>query len=127
MVRTGIVMILKACPDFEVVAEARDGEEAIELFRQHRPDLLLLDLRMPKIDGAGVIERLRADDAHARVIVLTTYDSAQDVHRAIEAGASRAHGTRSWWKRFATSFRDGCDGCLPSYWTGRLRSRHVPS
>jgi two-component system, NarL family, response regulator len=87
LVRTGLVMILKTCPDFEVVAEAQDGEEAIALFRQHQPDLALLDLRMPKIDGPGVIERLRGENKKARFIVLTTFDSTGDVHRALEAGA----------------------------------------
>lgn len=87
LVRTGIVMILKTCPDFEVVAEAQDGEEAIALFRQHKPDLVLLDLRMPKADGAAVIKRLRPEAGKARFIILTTFDSGTDVQRALEAGA----------------------------------------
>jgi two-component system NarL family response regulator len=87
LVRAGIVMILKTCPEFEVVAEAQDGEQAIELFRQHQPDLALLDLRMPKLDGVAVIERLSTIAGNSRFIVLTTYDSSVDVQRAMNAGA----------------------------------------
>jgi two-component system NarL family response regulator len=87
LVREGLVSLLRACPDFEVVAEAEDGEQAVDLFRQHRPDLALLDLRMPKLDGTGVIARLRREAPLARFIVLSTYDKGEDVHRALNVGA----------------------------------------
>ncbi len=69
-----------------VVAEAADGQEALELWIKHHPDVTLLDLRMPKLDGVGVIERIRRQDASARVIVLTTYDNDTEILRAIKAG-----------------------------------------
>jgi two-component system NarL family response regulator len=67
-------------------AEAADGQEAVELWIKHRPDVTLLDLRMPKLDGVGVIERIRGQDASARVIVLTTYETDTEILRAIKAG-----------------------------------------
>jgi two-component system NarL family response regulator len=87
LVRQGIVTLLKMCPELEVVAEAGDGEEAVALFREHRPDLALLDLRMPKLDGAEVIARLKPEAGSARFMVLTTYDTSADVQQAVDAGA----------------------------------------
>jgi len=69
-----------------VVAEAADGQEAADLWTEHHPDVTLLDLRMPTLDGVGVIENIRKQDASARVIVLTTYDSDTEILRAIKAG-----------------------------------------
>jgi two-component system NarL family response regulator len=69
-----------------VVAEAADGQEAVDLWTEHHPDVTLLDLRMPTLDGVGVIENIRKQDASARVIVLTTYDSDTEILRAIKAG-----------------------------------------
>src|SRR5260370_8311612 len=70
-----------------VVGEAGKGREAVELWKRHRPDVTLLDLRMPELDGVGVIKRIRADDENARIIVLTTFDGDEDIYRAIQAGA----------------------------------------
>jgi DNA-binding NarL/FixJ family response regulator len=86
LVREGIVSLLRSCPDFDVVAEAEDGEAAVLLCRALRPDLLLLDLRMPKLDGVAVIARLRKDATDTRYIVLSTYDNGEDVHRALNVG-----------------------------------------
>jgi len=69
-----------------VVAQAADGQEALDLWIRHHPDVTLLDLRMPKLDGAGAIERIRRQDASARVIVLTTYETDTEILRAIKAG-----------------------------------------
>ena len=82
----GLAAIIARQPDMMVVAQADDGEEAVELWTRHRPDVTLLDLRMPKLDGVGVIEKIRKEDATAKVIVLTTYDTDAEILRAIKAG-----------------------------------------
>lgn len=86
-VREGLSSILGRREDMNVVAEAANGRQAIELWKQHRPDVTLLDLRMPDRDGVEVIEELRRGDPGALFIVLTTYDSDRDVSRAVRAGA----------------------------------------
>lgn len=87
IVRQGIAALLSAADDVEVVAEAEDGQQAIDLFRQHRPDVALMDLRMPRVDGASAIATLRAEFPRSRFIVLTTYEGDQDVYGALQAGA----------------------------------------
>jgi len=82
----GLAAIIARQPDMVVVAEAIDGYEAVDLWTKHRPDVTLLDLRMPKLDGVGVIEKIREADISARVIVLTTYDTDSEIVRAIKAG-----------------------------------------
>ena len=72
----------------EIAGEAEDGEEALALFRRLRPDVVLMDLRMPGMDGVQAIEQIRAEAPEARILVLTTYDSDADILRAVEAGAS---------------------------------------
>jgi two-component system NarL family response regulator len=88
VVRQGIAALLQMQKDFEVVAEAGDGDSAIEAFRQHRPDVTLMDLRIPRKDGVEVIRLLRREFPASRFLVLTTYDSEDDVSRALQAGAS---------------------------------------
>lgn len=82
----GLAAIIGRQPDMMVVAEAADGQEAVDLWTEHHPDVTILDLRMPTLDGVGVIENIRKQDASARVIVLTTYDSDTEILRAIKAG-----------------------------------------
>ncbi|MEY2394604.1 MAG: hypothetical protein QOF94_949 [Acidobacteriaceae bacterium] len=82
----GLAAIIGRQPDMMVVAEAADGQEAVNLWTEYHPDVTLLDLRMPRLDGVGVIENIRKQDASARVIVLTTYDSDTEILRAIKAG-----------------------------------------
>jgi two-component system NarL family response regulator len=86
-VTAGLSSIIGLQPDMVVVAEAADGRQAVELWRQYRPDVALLDLRMPVLGGVGAIDQIRLEDASARVIVLTTFDTDNDVYRAIKAGA----------------------------------------
>jgi DNA-binding NarL/FixJ family response regulator len=74
-------------PDMMVIAEATNGREAVELWRHHRPDVALLDLRMPVLDGVGAIAEIHKADASARVIVLSTYDTDNEIYRAVKAGA----------------------------------------
>jgi two-component system NarL family response regulator len=86
-VLAGLASIIGMQPDMLVVAEAVNGRQAVELWLEHRPDVALLDLRMPKLDGIGVIDEIRQHDASARVIMLTTYDMDNEIYRAIKAGA----------------------------------------
>lgn len=87
MVLEGLVAIIGRQPDMIVVAEAANGREAVELWQKHRPDITLLDLRMPKLGGVGAIEEIRRQDVTARVIMLTTYDTDNEILRAVKAGA----------------------------------------
>jgi DNA-binding NarL/FixJ family response regulator len=88
LVRSGFRMILEARDDIEVVGEAEDGAEAVELARRLDPDVILMDVRMPKLDGVEATRRLTAAGSRARVVILTTFDLDEYVHEAIRAGAS---------------------------------------
>jgi DNA-binding NarL/FixJ family response regulator len=88
VVRDGLRGMLAGEPDLTVVGEAADGREALAAVAQHEPDVVLMDLRMPVLDGVGAITRLAAAHPHVRVIVLTTYEQDQDIVRAVEAGAT---------------------------------------
>ena len=70
-----------------VIGQAANGREAIDLWRKHRPDVVLLDLRMPELGGLDVIKQIRAADENVRIVVLTTFDGDEDIYRAIRAGA----------------------------------------
>jgi len=87
IVRAGIAAMIANEPDIEIVAEGRDGAEAVALFEAHRPDVVLMDLRMPNVDGVAAILAIRAIEPNARVIALTTYDGDADIYRALSAGA----------------------------------------
>jgi two-component system NarL family response regulator len=87
LLRTGVANIINQETDLEVVAEAANGRDAIEAFLRHRPDVVLMDLRMPEMEGVEAIRRIREIDPHARVVVLTTYDADEDIARALQAGA----------------------------------------
>ena len=88
MVRTGFRMILEAEPDLTVVGEAHDGVDAVEMVERARPDVILMDVRMPRLDGIEACARICADQRHARVMMLTTFDLEDHVHAALRAGAS---------------------------------------
>jgi len=87
LLRTGVANIINQEADLEVVAEAADGEAAVIAYQQHRPDVTLMDLRMPGMEGVEAVRRIRQFDPQARVVVLTTYDADEDIARALEAGA----------------------------------------
>jgi DNA-binding NarL/FixJ family response regulator len=87
VVRQGLVALLNVVDGLEVVGEAADGIEAIAQFRLHRPAITLIDLRLPRMGGVEVIERIRMEEPKARIIVLTTYDGDEDIYRALKAGA----------------------------------------
>ena len=87
LLRTGVANIINQEVDLQVVAEAGNGVEALEAYDRVKPDVTLLDLRMPVMEGVEVVHRLRERDPRARVIVLTTYDTDEEISRALRAGA----------------------------------------
>jgi two-component system NarL family response regulator len=87
IVRNGVSQILTEQPDIVVVAQAADGESAVALYRRERPDVSLIDLRMPALDGVQVVEQIRREHPDAVLVVLTTFDADDDVERALMAGA----------------------------------------
>jgi DNA-binding NarL/FixJ family response regulator len=86
LVRKGVASILANEPDMELVAEASDGREAVQKFHELHPDVVLMDLRMPQMDGTEATRAIRGEDPDARIIALTSYDGDQDIYRALEAG-----------------------------------------
>ncbi|HEX7150183.1 MAG TPA: response regulator transcription factor [Thermoanaerobaculia bacterium] len=87
LVRRGVAEIINHEPGLEVVAEASNGVEAVAAFESYRPDITLLDLRMPVMEGVEAVRRIRERDPLAKVVVLTTYDTDDDISRALKAGA----------------------------------------
>jgi two-component system NarL family response regulator len=87
VVRAGLRAIIDTEQDMIVVAEASDGPSAVAAFARHQPDVALIDLRMPGMDGAQVIAQIRRQVPNANIIVITTYDADEDVFRAVQAGA----------------------------------------
>ena len=85
--RDGLAALLSFYKDFELVAEAADGAQAVQLFRAHRPDVTLMDLSMPVMGGAQATETITSEFPDARIIALTTYEGDADIHRALRAGA----------------------------------------
>ncbi|MDV2996922.1 MAG: Transcriptional regulatory protein DegU [Chroococcidiopsis sp. SAG 2025] len=88
VVREGFAAILNDEPDLHVVAEATNGQIAVQLYEQHQPDVVLMDLRMPQLDGVNAIAQIRSRYPTARIIILTTYDGDEDIYRGLQAGAS---------------------------------------
>jgi DNA-binding NarL/FixJ family response regulator len=87
VVRTGIAAMIANEPDMSVIAEAPNGAAAVTLYAEHRPDVVLMDLRMPRMDGVSAIRTILSTDPDARIIALTTYDGDADIYRALDAGA----------------------------------------
>jgi two-component system NarL family response regulator len=87
VVRHGVIANLKPQGDMTVVAEAGDGVEALALIKEHLPDVVLLDLRMPRMDGLDVLMEINTAKLPSKVIIMTTFESEEDVHRAMKAGA----------------------------------------
>jgi DNA-binding NarL/FixJ family response regulator len=88
LVRSGFRLMLDVEPDIAVIAEAADGADAVEQARAHRPDVILMDIRMPRLDGIEATRRITRDGLASRVLILTTYDADEYLHDAIRAGAS---------------------------------------
>ncbi len=87
VVRQGMAAIIGTEPDLQIVGEACDGEQALAFYAKFKPDVLVLDLRMPVLDGFEVVKRLIATDPDARILVMTTYDTDEDIWRCLRAGA----------------------------------------
>ena len=87
VVRQGFVSLINTVADMEVIAEGTNGQQAIELYREHQPDVMLIDLRMPVLTGVEAIAAIRKEFSGARMIVLTTYDGDEDIYRSLQAGA----------------------------------------
>lgn len=87
LMREGIAAVIRNEPDMQMVAEASTGREAIQKFREHRPDITLMDLRLPDIGGIDAVVAIRTEFADARVIMLTTFEGDAEIRRALEAGA----------------------------------------
>lgn len=87
IMRLGVAAIINAQQDMKVCAHVGTGEEAVEMFKKHRPDITLMDLRLPRMSGLEALRVIRRIDPHARSIVLTTYEGDEDIHQAIAAGA----------------------------------------
>jgi DNA-binding NarL/FixJ family response regulator len=87
LLRKGLAIVVNAAPDMKMVAEATNGEEAVEMFQVHRPDVTLMDLQMPVLNGIEAMNRILAEFRDARIIVLTTYGGDAQVLRALRAGA----------------------------------------
>jgi DNA-binding NarL/FixJ family response regulator len=83
----GLVSLLQSAPAFSLLGQATNGLEAVEQYERHRPDVVLMDLNMPECGGVEAIGRIRRIDANARIIILTTYEGEEDVHRGLLAGA----------------------------------------
>jgi DNA-binding NarL/FixJ family response regulator len=88
IVREGIARVINRQTDMRVVASAATAEDGLELFHRHRPDLTLMDLRLPFMSGLDAIRRIRRIDSDARILVLTMYEGDEDIRRATEAGAA---------------------------------------
>jgi DNA-binding NarL/FixJ family response regulator len=87
VVRQGFVSLISTVPDMRVIAQGTNGREAVALYREHKPDVVLMDLRMPEMGGVEAIAVIRREWPGAKVIVLTTYDGDEDIYRSLQAGA----------------------------------------
>ncbi|MBV8342576.1 MAG: response regulator transcription factor, partial [Gammaproteobacteria bacterium] len=87
VVRDGLAAMVNQQADMEVVGEAGDGEEAIALYEQHRPDVMVLDLRMPKRDGVAVVQHVLETNPKACILIMTTYDGDEDIFQCLSQGA----------------------------------------
>jgi DNA-binding NarL/FixJ family response regulator len=87
VVRQGFAALINTVVDMSVIAEGTNGQQAIDLYREHKPDVMLIDLRMPVLGGVDAIAAIRREFPNARIIVLTTYDGDEDIYRSLQAGA----------------------------------------
>jgi two-component system NarL family response regulator len=87
MIRAGLSATIDPEPDMSVIASAQNGKEAVELYRQHQPDIALMDLKMPIAGGVDAIRAIRGEFPSAKIVVLSTYEGDEDIYRAMEAGA----------------------------------------
>src|SRR5262245_15550712 len=115
VVRMGLTAVINAQPDARVIAEAGNGRQAVDLFREHKPDITLMDLRMPIMSGLEATKAIRDEFPDARIIVLSTYDGDEDIYRALEAGA--------WSYLFKDALKDDLHTAIHEVRSGR---RYIP-
>jgi len=116
VVRQGFVALINTVPDMEVIGEGINGQQAIDLYNQHTPDVTLIDLRMPVVGGVEAITAIRNNFADARLIVLTTYDGDEDIYRSLQAGARGYLLKDVFFEELETAIR-----------TVHAGSRHIPA
>ena len=127
MLRLGVGVVLGNEPDLALAGEAANGHEAIESYRKLRPDVVLMDLRMPGIGGVEAIERIRAEFPEARIVALSTYEGDTDIYRALEAGAQGYLFKDMLRTQLVSTLRDVCKGqrSIPPAVAARL-AEHTP-
>lgn len=125
IVRQGLVSILEQEPDVTVVAQASDGHEAVEMFRQYQPDVTLMDLRMSQVDGVTAITTICEEFAGAQIVVLTTYDGEEDIYQGLRAGAKGYLLKDAQPDELLTAIRTVCSGkkYIPSPVAAKLAER----
>lgn len=116
VVRQGFVSLINTVADMEVIAEGINGQQAIDLYGQHTPDVTLIDLRMPVVGGVEAITTIRHNFPNARLIVLTTYDGDEDIYRSLQAGARGYLLKDVFFEELETAIR-----------TVHAGSRHIPA
>ena len=116
VVRQGFVALINTVADMEVIAEGINGQQAIDSYRQHKPDVTLIDLRMPVLGGVEAITGIRREFPDARLIVLTTYDGDEDIYRSLQAGAKGYLLKDVFFEELETAIR-----------TVHAGSRHIPA
>jgi two-component system NarL family response regulator len=129
VVRQGFVALINTVGDMEVVAEGINGQQAIDLYRQHKPDVMLIDLRMPIVTGVEAITTIRQDFPDARLIVLTTYDGDEDIYRSLQAGAKGYLLKDMFFEELEAAIRSVHAGsrCIPAAIAERLADRMTGS
>lgn len=125
VVRMGVTAIINNEPDMEVVAEAVNGRQAIELFEKHKPDLVLLDSRMPLKDGVQAAKEIRDRHPAARILMLTAFDGDEDIHKSLAAGAQGYVLKSSTGEQLVPALRAVAagDGWIPEEVASRLAKR----
>ena len=125
LILAGLAALIASMPEFRLAAQAADGAQAVELYRQHRPDVVIMDLSMPQMHGVDAIGHIRAFDADARIVILTTYQGDEDVHRGLRAGAMAYLLKDSGSELLATCIKTVAAGrkFLPAEVAGKLAER----
>ena len=129
VVRQGFVALINTVADMEVIAEGINGEQAIDLYRQHKPDVMLIDLRMPVVGGVEAIATIKSEFPEARMIVLTTYDGDEDIYRSLQAGAKGYLLKDMFFEELETAIRSVHAGArrIPAVIAERLAERMAGS
>src|SRR5687767_3439024 len=129
VVRQGFVALINTVPDMEVIAEGINGQQAIDLYREHKPDVTLTDLRMPLVGGVEAITTIRREFPEARLIVLTTYDGDEDIYRSLQAGAKGYLLKDMFFEELETAIRSVHAGSrrIPAVIAERLAERMAGS